>query len=246
MKIARIGHITPSSNTQLERLTYAMNRPFDGRLTHHFSRIRVTQVSLDERSESQFLLEAMLPGARLLADAPLDAMVWNGTSASWRGIEKDLALSAAITRETGLPASTATLAFHRAFRAFGWRRVALAVPYTEDITRDIANEYARHGLTVTGSAFLGIRDNIAIGDAPADAIRRVLTEAAASRPDCIAVVCTNFNAADLVDEMEATLGIPIVDSIAVTFWEALRLAGMVEPIAGWGMLLASGNAAEDA
>lgn len=243
MTIARIGHITPSSNTQLEPLTYAMNRPLDGRLTHHFSRIRVTHLALETDADAQFGLETMLAGARLLADAPLDAILWNGTSASWRGLENDVALCAAITRETGIAASTSTLAFYRAFRAFGWQRIALAVPYTEDITRDIATEYARQGFPVTGTACLGIRENVAIGAAPADDIRRVLRAAAASRPDCIAVVCTNFNATALTEEMEAELGIPIVDSIAVTFWEACRLAGMAEPITGWGRLLASGEAA---
>ncbi|HWJ72435.1 MAG TPA: Asp/Glu/hydantoin racemase [Kaistia sp.] len=240
MSIARIGHITPSSNTQLEPLTYAMNRSLDGQLAHHFSRIRVTHLALEAASDAQFRLETMLTGARLLADAPLAGIIWNGTSASWRGLENDLALCEAITRETGLPASTSTLAFYRAFRTFGWKSVALAVPYTEDITRDIAKEYTRQGFPVTGSASLGIRENVGIGAAPADEIRRVLRSAAASGPDCIAVVCTNFNATELVEEMEAELGIPIVDSIAVTFWEACRLAGLSAPVPGWGKLLASG------
>lgn len=238
-RIARIGHITPSSNTQLEPLTYAMNRGLEGRLTHHFSRIRVTHLALEATSEAQFQLEPMLAGARLLADAPLDAIVWNGTSASWRGLRNDLALVDAITRETGLPASTSTLAFYCAFRHFGFEKIAIAVPYTADITADIAAEYGRNGFPVVGTAHLGIRENIEIGAAPADAIRRVLREAAASKPDCIAVVCTNFNATELVEEMEAELGLPIVDSIAVTFWEAMRLAGIAEPVSGWGKLLAS-------
>ncbi len=243
MTIARIGHITPSSNVQLEPLTYAMNRPFEGRLAHHFSRIRVTHLALEAASDAQFRLETMLAGARLLADAPLAGIVWNGTSASWRGLENDIALCEAITAETGLPASTSTLAFYRAFRDFGFRTVALAVPYTADITADIATEYTRQGFPVTGAACLGIRENTGIGAAPADDIRRVLREAAASRPDCIAVICTNFNATELAEEMEAELGIPIVDSIAVTFREACRLAGIDEGVPGWGKILASGGAA---
>ncbi|SHF96981.1 maleate isomerase [Kaistia soli DSM 19436] len=243
MSIARIGHITPSSNTQLEPLTYAMNRSLDGRLAHHFSRIRVKHLALEAASDAQFRLETMLAGARLLADAPLQGIVWNGTSASWRGLENDVALCEAITRETGLPASTSTLAFYRAFRTFGWKTVALAVPYTEDITEDIAKEYTRQGFPVVGAASLGIRENIDIGASPADDIRKVLRSAATSKPDCIAVVCTNFNATELVQEMEAELGIPIVDSIAVTFWEACRLAGMSTPVLGWGKLLASDTAA---
>jgi len=240
MTIARIGHITPSSNTALEPLTYAMNRPLDDRLAHHFSRIRVTHLALEASSEAQFQMAPMLAGARLLADAPLDAIVWNGTSASWRGLENDTALCEAITAETGLPASTSTIAFYKAFREKGWSRIALAVPYTEDITRQIATEYGRQGFPVVGSAHLGVRENREIGATGPEPIRGLLRDAARSKPDCIAVVCTNFNATELVEEMEAELGIPIIDSIAVTFWEACRLAGTAAPIPGWGRLLAEG------
>jgi maleate isomerase len=236
----RIGHITPSSNTALEPLTYAMNAPFAHRLTHHFSRIAVTHLALSDTSEAQFQPEPMLAAARLLADAPLDAIVWNGTSASWRGLRNDIALCDAITKETGIPASTTTIAFYRAFRENGWKRIALAVPYTEDITREIATEYGRQGFPVVGSAHLGLRENVQIGATEPEPIRKLLRDAALSKPDCIAVVCTNFNATELVEEMEAELGIPIVDSIAVTFWEACRLAGVETTIGGWGKLLAGG------
>jgi len=239
MKTVRIGHITPSSNTWLEPLTYAMNRPLDGKVTHHFSRIRVTHLALDTSSEAQFQLEPMLAGARLLADAPLDAILWNGTSASWRGLENDDMLCDGIRNQTGLPVSTSTIAFYRTFQEFGWKTVGLAVPYTADITADIAAEFRRQGFPVTSSACLGIRENIEIGAAAPNEIRRILREAAASKPDCIAVVCTNFNATELVEEMEAELGIPIVDSIAITFREALRIAGIATPVSGWGKVLAS-------
>lgn len=235
----RIGHITPSSNIWLEPLTYAMSQGYRGKVTHHFARIRVTHLALAESSEAQFQLEPMLAGARLLADAPLDAIVWNGTSASWRGLEHDHMLADAIRNQIGLPFSTSTIAFYKTFEAFGWQRIGLAVPYTPDITAGIAAEYARQGFSITSTASLGLRENVAIGAADPEAIREILREAARSRPDCIAVVCTNFNATELVAEMEAELGIPIVDSIAITLRESLELVGAWSPIEGWGKVLAS-------
>ncbi len=237
-KTIRIGHITPSSNTALEPLTYAMNEPLTHRMTHHFSRMTVTHLALSGSSEAQFQLEPMLAAARLLADAPLDAILWNGTSASWRGLENDVALCEAITRETGISASTTTIAFYKTFRANNWRRIALAVPYTPDITEQIAVEYARQGFEVVGAASLGARENIEIGATGPEPIRNLLREAARSKPDCIAVVCTNFNATELAEEMEAELGIPIVDSIAITFREACLMTGVDLAIPGWGQILA--------
>ena len=217
-----------------------MNAPLTHRLTHHFSRIAVTHLALNDTSEAQFQPEPMLAAARLLADAPLDAIVWNGTSASWRGLQNDIALCEAITKETGVPASTTTIAFYKAFRENGWSRIALAVPYTEDITRRIAAEYGRQGFPVVGTASQGLRENVQIGATEPEPIRKLLRDAARGKPDCIAVVCTNFNATELVEEMEAELGIPIVDSIAVTFREACRLAGVDAAMPGWGKLLAKG------
>ena len=236
--IKRIGHIIPSSNVALEPLTYAMNASLASRVAHHFSRIQVAYLALDGGSDAQFQLDRMLTVARLLAEAPLDLLVWNGTSASWRGLDKDLTLCEAILRETGIPATTSTIAFYDAFRAHGWTRIALAVPYTPDVTRQIGVEYERQGLRVTGAASLGLVANVDIGATGPEPIRGLLRDAAASRPDCIAVVCTNLNATDLLAEMEAELGIPIVDSIAVTFWQACRLVGVETPVPGWGRLLA--------
>lgn len=234
----RIGHITPSSNTALEPLTYAMNAPLAQSVTHHFSRMTVTHLALSGSSEAQFQLEPMLAAARLLADAPLNAILWNGTSASWRGLENDLRLCEAITNETGIAASTTTIAFYKTFREYDWKRIALAVPYTPDITEQIGTEYARQGFEVVGAASLGRRENIEIGATEPEPIRALLREAAKSKPDCIAVVCTNFNATELVEEMEAELGIPIVDSIAITFREACLMTGVDPRIPGWGTILA--------
>ncbi len=237
-KIIRIGHITPSSNTALEPLTYAMNEPLKHRMTHHFSRMTVTHLALSGSSEAQFQMEPMLATTRLLADAPLDAILWNGTSASWRGLENDVALCEAITRETGIAASSTTIAFYKTFRENRWRRIALAVPYTPDITEQISVEYARQGFEVVGASNLGARENVEIGATGPEPIRKLLRTAAKSEPDCIAVVCTNFNATELVEEMEAELGIPIVDSIAITFREACLMAGVDLRIPGWGRVLA--------
>lgn len=237
-KMIRIGHIMPSSNTMAEPLSYAVNRTLDGKVSHHFSRTLVTHLALADTSEAQFQIEPMLAAARLLADAKLDVLIWNGTSASWRGLDKDEALCAAITRETGIAATTSTIGLYAAFRSRNWRRIGLALPYTADVSEAIAAEYARQGFEVTANEWLGLRENLDIGAADPDAIRDLLRRAAKGGPDCIAVVCTNFNATELVEEMEAELGIPIVDSIAVTVWEALRVAGVEMRVPGWGRLLA--------
>lgn len=232
----RIGHIMPSSNTWAEPLTYALNRELDGKVSHHFSRITVHRLGLDGQADAQFQEAKMVEAASLLADAPLKSIVWNGTSASWRGLEHDLALCEAITKATGIPAVTATTGMYGVYKRNGWKKIGLALPYLEDVSQQLAAEYARQGYQVTDNAYLGISANTDIGATKADRMRDLLRAAAKSKPDCIAVVCTNFPATALVPEMEAELGIPIVDSIAVTFLEACLAAGVTPRIKGWGQI----------
>src|SRR5262250_1945530 len=92
----RLGMITPSSNSVLEPVTCAMLAGCPG-VTAHFSRFRVTEIGLDAPALKQFDPSAMLLAADLLADAEVDAIAWNGTSASWLGIERDHNLCASMT-----------------------------------------------------------------------------------------------------------------------------------------------------
>jgi maleate isomerase len=236
----RIGHVMPSSNVAIEPLIYALESAAGGGASHHFGRVSVTRVAADPATERQFALDTMLGAATLLAEAPLDALVWNGTSASWRGIERDRELVAAIAAATGLPATTATLAILATMERRGWRRVALAVPYTAALSDAIAAEYARAGLEIVHAARLDIDDNVAIGEVRGDRLRDLLRAAARNAPDAIAVVCTNLDATSLAAEMEADLGCPIVDSIGVTFAAARRLCGLETRLDGWGDVLTAG------
>ncbi|WP_156381257.1 aspartate/glutamate racemase family protein [Aminobacter sp. DSM 101952] len=236
-QLKRIGHITPSSNTALEAITSQLNVGLANRCSHHFSRLRVTAVRLDPATEDQFALDTMVAAAELLADAPLDAIVWNGTSASWLGLQRDEELCRRISERTGLPASTSTLAFLEVFRSMGATRIGLAVPYVDEVTAKICEVYGRVGVNVVSHASLRQSVNVDIGNNSLDAIRNLLRAADSPEADCIAVVCTNLPATFLVEEMERELGKPIIDSIAVTFWKGCMLAGIDPAMRNWGALM---------
>src|SRR5947208_15111320 len=118
----RLGMITPSSNSVLEPVTSGMLAGVTD-VTAHFSRFRVTEIALDVAALNQFDASVMLPAADLLADAKVEAIAWNGTSASWLGSGRDRSLCAAITARTSAPATTSTLACIDAVRAVGVGRV---------------------------------------------------------------------------------------------------------------------------
>ena len=232
----RLGVLTPSSNTALESLTSAMVSSLQG-VSAHFSRFTVTEISMSDQSLQQFDDSKILEAARLLADAHVDVICWSGTSASWLGFEKDRQLCARLTEATGIPATTSVLALNDILAAQGARTLGLVSPYVEDVQQKIIANYRGIDIDCVAEQHLGITVNFKFGEVEPDTLRAMLREAARAKPDALTVMCTNLHAAQLVEELEHELGIPIYDSVATVVWQALKTVG-IDPreLKGWGRL----------
>lgn len=232
----RLGMITPSSNSVLEPVTSAMLHGAPG-VTAHFSRFRVTEIALDTAALSQFDASVMLPAADLLGDARVDAIAWNGTSASWLGVGRDKSLCEAITARTGVPATTSTLACIDAARALGARRVGLVSPYTDDVQRRIGDVWAEEGIAPHAERHLGLRDNFSFGEVSPATIADMIRSVAAQGADAVVILCTNLDGATIAASLERELDIAVLDSVAVTLWRTLDLAGGdIGALARWGRI----------
>jgi maleate isomerase len=236
MRRVRIGMLTPSSNTVLEPMTQAMLAGI-GDVSVHFSRFPVTEIALSAQALSQFDEANILAAARLLADARVDVIAWNGTSSSWLGFAADVRMCDRITAETGIPATTAILALNEALARVSTRRLGLVSPYTADVQARIIANYAAIGIDCIAERCLGLSENFAFADVTGETIEALTGVVAPARPDAIAVICTNMAAAPLVSRLEQSLGIPVFDTVATTLWRTLAVAG-VDPrrVRGWGGL----------
>jgi maleate isomerase len=232
----RIGMLTPSSNTVLEPVTMRMASGVDG-LSVHFSRFAVTEIALDKSALGQFDDTPILRAAELLAHAKVDVIAWNGTSASWLGLQRDRDLVTRIEAATGINAATCMLGFFELFRHMGINRLGLVTPYTQDVQDKIISTYAAEGIDVIAERHLEIRDNFTFGTVPEAQINSMIREVAEAGPQAVAVVCTNMNGAATAIQLEQKLGIPVLDSVAVTLWACLIRAGAdTGMIKGWGSL----------
>lgn len=242
----RLGMLTPSSNTVLEPLTCAILAALP-EVTAHFARLRVTEITLSDAALGQFDHSAQLAAAELLADARVHAMAWNGTSGGWIGFDADRALCRALTERTGVPATTSTLALADALDACGARRFGLVTPYLGEVQARIVRSFAAEGHECVAERHLGDRGNFSFAGFGEDVIERMVREVAAEAPQAIAIYCTNFRGARVAARLEAELGIPILDSVAVTAWRGLLAAGVnparITRISGWGRLFALSLAA---
>lgn len=232
----RLGMLTPSSNTALEPITSAMVSGLPN-VSAHFSRFTVTEISLRDQALGQFDLEKILAAARLLADARVDVIAWNGTSSGWLGFDKDEALCRQITEATGIPATTSVLALNEILEKTGARRFGLATPYLQDVQERIVANYQRSGFDCSAERHLELHVNYSFAEVDEETVRKMVRELAAEKPQAITTFCTNLRAAHLVEALEAETGIPVYDTIATVVWKSLRLAGVdTRALQGWGRL----------
>ncbi|SFC58929.1 maleate isomerase [Polaromonas sp. OV174] len=190
-----------------------------------------------DQSLNQFDDSKIIEAAGLLADAHVDVICWSGTSASWLGFERDRQLCDRITKSTGIPATTSVLALNEILAVQGARTLGLVSPYVEDVQQRIIANYRGIGIDCIAEQHLGITVNFSFGEVEPDTLRRMLRDVAKQRPDAMTVMCTNLHAAQLVQELERELGIPIYDSVATVVWKALKTVG-IDPreLKGWGRL----------
>ena len=218
-----IGWITPSANTVVERVTLGILRNFPD-VSPHFSRTSV--VGAHDPFPISYDFDDMLVAARLLGDAQLDVVAWNGSKGGSLDFALDHDLVARIEASTGARSTTSTLAIDRVFREDGVTRFGLACPYVDAYRDRIVATFAREGYECVAARNSGLTDNYSFSRIAPDAIVAMLRDVARARPQAILTFCTNFPAAPLVAEMEDELGIPIYDTVTMAVWGALRVAGM--------------------
>ena len=129
----RIGMLTPSSNSIVEPWCYKIIGTIEN-ASVHFGRVEVLWIDDDTASLSQFYDENMIKGFDLLSHVKPMVLGWNGTSASWLGLERDRALIDVIKKRTGCRVVTSTLSIIAALKELNISKICLL--YTSPSPRD--------------------------------------------------------------------------------------------------------------
>lgn len=237
----RLGMLTPSSNTALEPITYAMLGGVDD-VTAHFARFKVTEISLSEQALRQFDATEILRAAELLAHAKVDVIAWNGTSASWLGFDRDESLCEQITAATGIKACTTVLAYRDLLRRIGAERIGLVTPYRKDVQERIIANWNAAGLHCFAERHLSLQDNFSFAEVSEAEVAGLIEQVVREGCDAAVVLCTNMRGAGAAERLERSFGVPVLDSIAVTLWACFAAVGS-DPsrVQGWGSLFTNPN-----
>jgi maleate cis-trans isomerase len=185
--------------------------------------------------------ERLLEGARTLTDEHrLDSLMWACTSGSfvfgWHGAHRQVD---ELSRATGLPTSSASLAFVSACRALGVTRVSVAASYPGDVAEHFVSFLGSGGVEVSGMSSHEIYTAAEVGTLGRAEVLALVTGAARDGAEAVLVPDTAMHTLAWIDELEAAVGMPVLTANQVTIFEGLRLVGESPALQGLGTLFAS-------
>lgn len=232
--LARIGLIYIASSVVMEEETWAMSGPG---VSTHTARIKLPKVTVQGIEEMMNAPE-LEQAARLAGAAPIDVLLFGGTSASFlHGTAYDQALIQKLRQWVPGPqittASTATLAALKQVKA---GKVALATPYLPEIHERAIRFLQENGHEVVKSACLGISDDHALAEVPLEKVYDHVISVDHPDATAIFVSCTNFRTVGAIEALEQKLGKPVISAIQASFWHCLELTGAAGAKPGYGSL----------
>jgi maleate isomerase len=230
----RVGLIIPSSN-RLSEAQLARYAPPG--VQFHTTRLRMT--GPHHATPSQ-MMDRIRAAAATLADAKVNLIVFHCTGSSMEeGPGADEAIAAAIRDETGVAATTTATAVVAALRALALQRLVLVTPYPAETTRDEVGFLEGLGFQVAAAHALDLGGSDSYISYSPDAWYDAVVARRDATADGYFVSCTNIRATEVLQELEAALGKPVVGSNQATLWYVLRHLGIAEPVPGLGRLLAT-------
>lgn len=232
---ARIGLIIPSSN----RLTEPQfHRYAPAGVQVHVTRLGITRPGAPPAME---MLPEIEDAALLLADSKCDVIVFHCTGSSMEaGVQAEQRIVDAIAKATGRRAISTATALLEAFRALAVRRLVLVSPYRQEVNEHEVAFLKEAGIETVRERGLDLPRSDGFIQEPPDTWLRVTLEEADPRADAYFLSCTNIHSLDVIEDLEARLGRPVVASNQATLWYCLRALGIEDPVEGLGRLFSVG------
>ena len=163
--------------------------------------------------------------ARRLVDRGAVAVAYGCTSGSYvLGIEGEVAIVTRIEKAAGVPSTTTSSAMVAALREVGAERLAVLSPHL-----DALNERLRAYLHLSGFSVINMVGLNRLGDIegiePEETRMTVESRVDSPAAEAIFISCTGMRTAEVIDDLEQSLGKPVISANQATLWHVAKLAG---------------------
>lgn len=227
----RIGLIIPSSNRLTEPQFQRHAPPGVG---VHVTRLRMTgqwHRPLDE------LEPALAEAAAALADTRPGVIVFHCTANSMEGgLAGEARVLEIIGKASDGPALTTGQAITEALGLLGLKRLVLISPYVAETNQHEIRFLREVGVEVIHDLGLGLRGGDEFVGVTRERWRAITLANRRAEADGYLLSCTNTSMIEVIEDLEASLGKPVVTSNQAALWAALRRLDITEPISGLGRL----------
>lgn len=205
----------------------------------------VTGLGLEQMTPDGY--DSVIPripaAAEKLAAAGAEAIELTGTSLTfYKGEAFNQQLREAVTKASGLPATTMSNGVIDGLKAVGAKRVAVATAYNDEVNDRLRAFLIEHGLeplVVTGMGIEAITDVERVTqDHLVDFAARV--HDTARDADSVLLSCGGFRTLEIIAPIEQRTGVPVISSMPHGLWAGARLVGMSGAAPGYGTLLSRG------
>src|SRR5271155_3099436 len=233
---ARLGFLLPPGNPTVEPEMIAL-APQGVSVHFHRMTARGATGSLEGQDErNRMMVDNIGASIELLAMVNPDVIVVAHTATSYHlGRQGEADLLARLEKATGTRVVTAFGSVLRALERLNVRRLALGTPYSPETTQQGKTHLEAHGLEVVG--FANLRGVTNIYDETAERAYGLARMVDREDAEAVFLSGTGLPTLPVLELLEQDLGKPAISSASAMMWHALRLAGVRQPISGYGRLL---------
>ena len=231
---ARIGYLSPS--------VFETPSDWDLILPKGFT-IVASGLNVQAHTDVEFnkAIDALAAGLGIFTAEECDAVLMGGiTIGTQRGYAAEQQIVAQLSRQIGLPISTAMSATIEALKSLKVRTTVIATAYKKTINQAVKKYYEDGGLEVVDIEGLEVSKPVDQVKLPDYASYKVARNLFHRHPAVDSLLIQGrWRSVAYVQELEDDTQKPVVSSTAASLWWVMRALGIEAPITGYGKLLNS-------